>query len=41
MDNSQGLTTEDLDFMWDFFIVFDHPIISKLEWLLGKIYVQT
>lgn len=28
--NSQGLTTEDLDFMWDFCIVFDHPIISKL-----------
>lgn len=28
--NSQELTTEDLDFMWDFCIVFGHPVISKL-----------
>lgn len=28
--SSQGLTAEDLDFMWDYCIVFGHPIISKL-----------
>lgn len=28
--NSQELTTEDLDFMWNFCIVFGHPVISKL-----------
>lgn len=33
--NSQELTTEDLDFMWDFCIVFGHPVISKHGFLEG------
>lgn len=36
--NSQELTTEDLDFMWDFCIVFGHPVISKLGMASWNVY---